>query len=689
MASELFNTLTGYSVGIPAVTVIDGNGNVVSNFLNLTGNVTANKVYANSFFYANGQPFNANPGGSNTQLQYNNNGILGGIPNVTFSSGNLSLGNVANIKIAGGTNGFVLQTDGSGNLTWTAQTGGNAGNGSPGGANSQVQYNNDGDFGGDAGFTYNDVTNTLNSDNIIVAANVSVGNNLTTLGTAYLGNISTTGFASITTLQVGSSANLGNVGNVIITGGNSGQYLTTNGSGNLTWTTISSPAAGSNTQVQFNDAGTMNGSSSFTFNKSTNTLTATNIVGNGSGISSINGSNVLGAVSLAGTAAVAAQAGTVTVSTQPNITSLGNLTSLNMAGTANLGNVSNVRILGGTSGYYLQTDGSGNLSWAAGGSGGNGSPGGVTTQLQYNNAGVFGGIPNVTFSSGNLSLGNVANVKMTGGSSGYILSTDGTGNMAWIASTGSPGGTNQMVQFNDGGSFGGDAGFVYDSATNILSVPSIKSNTTANFTGATNVNLGNVANLHISGGLNGYVLQTDGSGTLSWAAGGGGGNGVPGGANTQVQFNNDGTFGGSAFLTYNDYTKVLQVGGNLIANSFQMGAGVYRWSTSLVYFATTASTGSQLLFSVPVSDISGVEFEIIATEPAGPSRQSVKISSLYYDGTVQFTEYASLFVNGGVGNFEVDYNGGNIITPPSLQLSVSPNTSNPVTYKMLVTQYAP
>jgi hypothetical protein len=689
MASELFNTLTGYSVGIPAVTVIDGNGNVVSNFLNLTGNVTANKVYANSFFYANGQPFNANPGGSNTQLQYNNNGALGGIPNVTWNGNNLSLGNVANIKIAGGTNGFVLQTDGSGNLTWTAQTGGNAGNGSPGGANSQVQYNSDGDFGGDAGFTYNDVTNTLNSDNIIVAANVSIGTDITTLGNAYLGNISTTGFASISTLQVGATANLGNVGNVIIIGGNSGQFLTTNGSGNLSWVTVTSPAAGSNTQVQFNDAGTMNGSSSFTFNKSTNTLTATNFVGNGNGLTNVNGSNVVGTVSQAGTAAIAAIAGTVTTAAQPNITSVGNLTSLTMVGTANLGPISNVRISGGISGYYLQTDGAGNLNWAAGGGGGNGSPGGVTTQLQFNNAGVFGGIPNVTFSSGNLSLGNVANVKMTGGSGGYILSTDGSGNLSWIASTGSPGGTNQMVQFNDAGSFGGDTGFTYDSATNILSVPSIKSNTTANFTGATNVNLGSVANLHISGGQNGYVLQTDGSGNLAWSAGGGGGNGTPGGANTQVQFNNDGTFGGSAYFTYNDYTKTMQVGGNLIANSFQIGAGVYKWSTSLVYFATTASSSpAQVLYSIPVADLSGVDFEIIATEPAGPSRQSSKISSLYYSNIVQYTEYASLFVNGGVGNFEVEYNAGNIIVPPSLDLRVTPNSSNAITYKMLITVYS-
>ena len=127
-----------------------------------------------------------------------------------------------------------------------------------------------------------------------------------------------------------------------------------------------------------------------------------------------------------------------------------------------------------------------------------------------------------------------------------------------------------------------------------------------------------------------------------------------------------------------------------IANSFQVGAGAYKWSTSLVYFATTTSSSAQqVLYSIPVADISGVEFEIIATEPAGPSRQSCKISSLYYEGVVQYTEYASLYVNGGVGNFEVDYDAGNLVLPPSLVLMVSPSTSNPVQYKMLITQYSP
>ena len=211
-----------------------------------------------------------------------------------------------------------------------------------------------------------------------------------------------------------------------------------------------------------------------------------------------------------------------------------------------------------------------------------------------------------------------------------------------------------------------------------------------NAAGSSNINLGTISNIHIAGGVNGYVLSTDGTGNLSWAVGGGGGgNGTPGGANTQVQYNDSGLFGGSAYFTYNDYTKTMQVGGNLIANNFQMGAGVYKWSTSLVYFASTASTSpAQVLYSIPVADLSGVEFEIVATEPAGPSRQSCKISSLYYNGTVQFTEYASLFVNGGVGNFEVDYNAGNIIIPAALELKVTPSSANPITYKMLITVYA-
>ena len=59
--------------------------------------------------------------------------------------------------------------------------------------------------------------------------------------------------------------------------------------------------------------------------------------------------------------------------------------------------------------------------------------------------------------------------------------------------------------------------------------------------------LGTVANVHISGGSATQVLTTDGAGNLSWQTVTSGG--TPGGTNTNVQFNDSGSFGGSANLT--------------------------------------------------------------------------------------------------------------------------------------------
>ena len=166
-------------------------------------------------------------GGANTQLQFcNAGGFLAGIPTVTFASGNLSLGAVSNVKITGGTNGYVLQTDGTGNLTWTAQTGnGGGGNGTPGGSNTQIQYNDAGDFGGDAGFTYDDVLDTMS------------------VATAAIGNVKTD------------------------------NLLYANGS---PYSLITSPA-GSNTYIQFNNAGIFGAVSNFTFNSASNTLSVPNV----------------------------------------------------------------------------------------------------------------------------------------------------------------------------------------------------------------------------------------------------------------------------------------------------------------------------------------------------------------------------------------------------------------------------
>ena len=59
--------------------------------------------------------------------------------------------------------------------------------------------------------------------------------------------------------------------------GSADQFLKTDGSGTLSFATVSATPGGSNTQVQFNDGGTIAGDSDFTFDKSTNTLQITNL----------------------------------------------------------------------------------------------------------------------------------------------------------------------------------------------------------------------------------------------------------------------------------------------------------------------------------------------------------------------------------------------------------------------------
>ncbi len=173
MSSEPFNSLGGFSVNIPPIQVIDSNGNVITNVLALSGNVAANAVYSNNYFYANGQPFTggnaADPGGPNTALQFNSNGAFGGIPNVTWNGNILSLGNVSAVSIGGGQNGYFLRTNGNGVLEWVD----GVANTTPGGSNTQVQFNDDGALVGNTGFTFNKDLGTLSVLNANVTGNVT------------------------------------------------------------------------------------------------------------------------------------------------------------------------------------------------------------------------------------------------------------------------------------------------------------------------------------------------------------------------------------------------------------------------------------------------------------------------------------------------------------------------------------
>ena len=126
---------------------------------------------------------------------------------------------VANLNIqevyangAAGTAGFILGSGGAGaNAYWidpsTLQT-------AVGGSNTHIQFNDEGDLGGQADFTFNKTTSVLtignstvnvavNSSQVSVASQLSVGTNATlTTGTLTLGNSTVNTFANSTTIDV-------------------------------------------------------------------------------------------------------------------------------------------------------------------------------------------------------------------------------------------------------------------------------------------------------------------------------------------------------------------------------------------------------------------------------------------------------------------------------------------------------
>ena len=277
---------------------------------------------------------------------------VGSVSNVIASNGDVTsanitvtrtanLGNVGNVIITGGSSGYYLRTDGAGNLQWSAVSSTT----SPGGANTEVQFNDGGVFGGTANLTFNKTTGQLSVSGNIIASNAALGS-LSVTGNINSGNVSATTIAgtlatnsqpnitsvgSLSSLTVSGVSNLGNVGNVIITGGALGYVLATDGDGNLSWEAAPSPLiGGTNTAVQFNNDGTLDGTTNFTYDVDVDLLTVGNItVGAGTG-GDLTGGNLVSAISLEGNLITAAQ---------PNITSVGTLTSLSVTGNVTAGNL--------------------------------------------------------------------------------------------------------------------------------------------------------------------------------------------------------------------------------------------------------------------------------------------------------------------------------------------------------------
>jgi hypothetical protein len=134
----------------------------------------------------------------------------------------------AHINQSNPTSGYVLSWNGS-DYAWVAQSGGG---GSVAGSNTQVQFNDGGSFGADSGLTFNKSTDTLTA-----GAFTTSGSSPKLSSTAAL------------TLESGSNNDItitpNGSGDIILDGqkwpqadGSAGQYLKTDGSGQLSWSSV-------------------------------------------------------------------------------------------------------------------------------------------------------------------------------------------------------------------------------------------------------------------------------------------------------------------------------------------------------------------------------------------------------------------------------------------------------------------
>lgn len=152
-------------------------------------------------------------------------------------------------------------------------------------------------------------------------------------------------------LSVAGTANLGDVANVVITGGSSGQFIGVDANGTLSFQNVilePTHSNGPNLSVQYAYGNAFGGDENFTYDPNTGELTATGFIGDGSKLSNIAGANIVGVVANANYAAFAnvtlqslnSNSTTFVIgNNQPNITSVGNLENANVVGNLTSNNI--------------------------------------------------------------------------------------------------------------------------------------------------------------------------------------------------------------------------------------------------------------------------------------------------------------------------------------------------------------
>jgi hypothetical protein len=259
---------------------------------------------------------------------------------------------------------------------------------------------------------------------------------------------------------------------------------------------------------------------------------------------------------------------------------------------------------------------------------------------------------------GLLTLGNVSNVKITGGAIGYVLATDGLGNLSWTpkgalyVNVTALSNANPIVM-----TVSNTTPYTNDTQVTITGVQGA-SNTIVNgqtFYVRLNTDFATSGNvkLYTSAGavgpVNGAGLTYTNSPNAiatSTVGGSGGGSANAGGSNTTIQFNNNNLFGGDSSLTF-DFgasTKVLALNGN--ANVGNLNANGTVTSTRFISNIATGTAPLVVTSTTTVANLAAATATSATTAGTVTTAAQPNITSV---GLLANLNAGAITINGTTG----------------------------------------
>lgn len=218
----------------------------------------------------------------------------------------------------------------------------------------------------------------------------------------------------------------------------------------------------------------------------------------------------------------------------------------------------------------------------------------------------------------------------TDGTTGQVLSTNGSGTLAWATAAASG-----VTTFS-----AGTTGFTPSTATSGAVTLAGTLAIANGGTGQTTATAATNALLPSQAANSGKYLTTDGTNT-SWGTV----SASPGGSTTQIQYNNAGAFGASSNLTWDNTTSTLTV------NSINIGRGGNNIATNM--FIGTAATGAT------ASSLKNVAVGIAALNGVTNGQLNVAVGWNALNG-----------INTGTQNVAIGNNAGAVLTNASFNTAV-------------------